>query len=948
MLRTLALALALVPLAHAQDSLDVTFRFLPDLTAPAVQPVRVFVPGEFNDWGPNTDGRIQPGAPSQATFVEDANEYVYTERLRVGESYDWKFHLHLNASGTQNQWITDPLATTPCTFGTFSSDCRVEVTDPMIFQPAREQDGTSSIQRVSASVFASEPVTALTFEVNGVERDGLAFYDAQTGRFSYDLPAPVPSGSQFKITATTSDGTVSEEIGLTPPDVVDAPRPAGLRDGITQGERPGQVFLSLFAPYKDYVYVLGDFSDWQPDENYLMKRDVVNEDSVYFWIELNEIRDNTPFQYLVDGQIRVADPYSELVLDPGNDSFIPDDVFPNLPAYPTGETTEIVGVLNPNIADPNVPAPSCDVSTYERPDQEELVIYELLVRDFLEDHSFVSLADTLDYLADLGVTAIQIMPVSEFDGNLSWGYNPAFHFALDKYYGTPTAFQHVVDEAHCRGMAVILDVVYNHATGQSPLIRLWNEGRYGSPTAENPYANTSARHPFNVFNDLNHDSPATRYWLDRANAFWLEEYGVDGFRFDLSKGFTQRQSGDVGAWNRYDQGRVDNLTRMADAIWQVDPEAHIILEHFADNPEEQVLVNYGRDSGKPGMMVWTKMVSTYNEATMGFHENGKSNLAGAYTGPGGRGFSNTGSVAIMEDHDEQRLMRKNLLYGAVNSSTGYSVRDAATAKERMGAAGAFFFTLPGPKMIWQWGELGYGFPTDECLPEQDGCPGGRTDARDDGWYYLENDASLKLYDTWSALIGLRGEHKLFTDFDTDVTLDLGRPDGTKRIVLRGDTMDAVVLGNFGTADQSIAAGIGGDGTWYDYFSGQTASASELDGGVTLAPGTFRIYTSNDIGKAVLTSAGAPVAAGATTLGAPAPHPVRDVSRLTFRLEQAGTARVDVYDALGRHVATLADGTFAAGPHGALVDATGWASGLYIVRLTTDTTSLTTTFVRAGR
>ncbi len=587
-----------------------------------------------------------------------------------------------------------------------------------------------------------------------------------------------------------------------------------------------------------------------------------------------------------------------------------------------------------------------------RPKQEGLVIYELLLRDFLSEHSFEALTDTLDYLERLGVTAIELMPVSEFDGDESWGYNPAFHLALDKYYGTPAEFKRFVDDAHCRGMAVILDVVYNHATGQSPLIRLYNQSATGSPaalpSADSPYANVTTRHPFNVFNDLNHDSPATRYWLDRANAYWIERYGIDGYRFDLSKGFTQRNTGtDVEAWGRYDQSRVDNLTRMADAIWNVDSTAHIILEHFADNPEEQVLVNYGRDEGKPGMMVWTKMVSTFNEATMGYHDNGKSNTAGAYTGQGGRGFSNTGSVAILEDHDEQRLMRKNLLFGNTGPN-GYTVKDQATATQRMGTAAAFFFTLPGPKMVWQWGELGYGFPNDECLPEQDNCPGGRTSNRGLGWDYLETQASRDLYDTWSNLINLRTNHAVFTDFDTNVTLDTGRPNGTKRIVLRGDTMDAVVLGNFGTADQTIGAGLGGSGTWYDYFSGQTATASDLDAGVQLAPGEFRVYTSRDIGTATFTSTGDAISSTALTLGTPAPNPVAATSRLAFSLDRAGSARLDVFDTLGRLVTTVVDANLSAGPHEAFLDVSSLASGLYVLRLTTGDATLTSTFIRAGR
>ena len=94
------------------------------------------------------------------------------------------------------------------------------------------------------------------------------------------------------------------------------------------------------------------------------------------------------------------------------------------------ETSFSVGVLQPGADEYNL-----NVTNYERPEIKDLVIYELL-RDFLSKHSYQTLIDTLDYLDRLGVTAIELMPVNEFEGNLSWGYNPAFHIALDKYYGT--------------------------------------------------------------------------------------------------------------------------------------------------------------------------------------------------------------------------------------------------------------------------------------------------------------------------------------------------------------------------------------------------------------------------------------------------------------------------------------------------------------------------------
>src|SRR5690606_26129671 len=130
------------------------------------------------------------------------------------------------------------------------------------------------------------------------------------------------------------------------------------------------------------------------------------------------------------------------------------------------------------------------------------------------------------------------------------------------------------------------------------------------------------KHPFNVFYDFNHESEHTKWYLDTVNYYWAKEYKIDGFRFDLSKGFTQNDSGDdVGAWSSYDQSRIDLLKRMSDKIWEFNADTYVILEHFADNSEEKVLSDYG-------MMVWGNMHWAYKEANLGFAQ-GKT-FAGTY------------------------------------------------------------------------------------------------------------------------------------------------------------------------------------------------------------------------------------------------------------------------------------------------------------------------------
>jgi 1,4-alpha-glucan branching enzyme len=138
----------------------------------------------------------------------------------------------------------------------------------------------------------------------------------------------------------------------------------------------------------------------------------------------------------------------------------------------------------------------------------------------------------------MGINAIEIMPFNEFEGNNSWGYNPISFLHLI------SIMEQKVFERICRLMpfkrnAVIMDIALNHATGQCPLAALYWNSATNQPAANNPWFNVTATHPYNVFNDFNHESLSTRYFTSRVVEHWLTEYKLDGFRWDLSKGFTQ-------------------------------------------------------------------------------------------------------------------------------------------------------------------------------------------------------------------------------------------------------------------------------------------------------------------------------------------------------------------------------------------------------------------------
>lgn len=713
--------------------------------------------------------------------------------------------------------------------------------------------------------------------------------------------------------------TASFLIMINPP-VTEEPRPTGIQDGINYINSTTVTF-SLFAPYKKFVYLIGDFknNDWRVDTLYYMKRDYVDADSVHYWITLDGLTpgEEYTFQYLVDGEIRIADPYTDKILDPWNDQYIPSAIYPNLTSYPFGKTSEAVAVFQTN----QTPFTWVYSDTFQRPEKHKLVIYEMLLRDFLQQHDFATLQDTLTYFKKLGINAIELMPINEFEGNSSWGYNPSFYFAPDKYYGPKENLKRFIDECHRHGIAVIQDIVLNHSYGQSPLVRLYWDAQNSRPSAQNPWYNQVSPNPVYSWGyDFNHESQATKIFVDRVTRYWLTEYKVDGFRFDFSKGFTNTP----GDGSAYDAARIAILERMADKIWEIDTTVYVILEHFTDNAEEKVLAEYSH-----GMMLWGNSNYNYNEATMGYHTGGKSDFSWGYYGT--RGWLAPHLVTYMESHDEERLMFKNISYGA--SSGNYSVRDTSVALQRQQMVGAFFFTYPGPKMIWQFGELGYDYSINY---------NGRLGEKPLRWDYLQQPDRERLFKTWAALLQLRNQNEVFTSSQTQVNLWLNDVNGRKRIRLTHSSMNVSIVGNFGVTDQTIDPGFVHPGVWYDYFSGDSVVYISGSLNLNLHPGQFHIFTDQKLPSpepGLIIGIQEPVTQVPFhyQLWQNYPNPFNPVTTITFEIPRNERVQLFIYNILGQLVKTLTDEIYQPGRYRLSWDGTDQsgnriASGIYFLQL----------------
>ncbi len=604
-----------------------------------------------------------------------------------------------------------------------------------------------------------------------IEIDGNIYKTAQNTT-SFSLPVALSAGGHkvvAKARSTQGVEAVSDTLKLLKVTSID-PKGYPARDIISGAVYDAASGISRFcvaAPGAKNVVIVGSWNGYDvskaiqltpatqsctlpADTTYIKNAYMLKKP--WFWCEVGKLDPSKTYTYyyIIDGKVAVADPYSNLVLDPDNDRYIPASVFPDMPVYPIGKVAEgtCLSVFKPAGSAYKWSASS---NNFKPVDKSRIVVYELLIRDFTGEEGKANASGTidgviskLDYIASLGVNAVEFMPIMELGGNNSWGYNPNFYFAPDKAYGTPDDYKRLFDECHKRNLAVILDVVLNQADSRHPWYRMY------SP-AENPFFNGSAPHSYSVLNDWNQDNPlVARQWNDMLT-YWMEEYRVDGFRFDLVKGL-----GDNGSYNtnynratntfsspseantnRLNQSRVARMKKLNALVTSIKPDAIFINEDLAEAGEENLM-------GEAGMLNWANINNSSCQFAMGYSED--SNLNRFYApADGGRLRGSTMSYA--ESHDEQRMAYKQTQWGvdAVKKSP-------AMAKRRLGSVAAQMLLTPGAHMIWQFQELG------DAQNVKNDNGSNNTDPRKVVWSLLNNTDSRDLMLIYRQLMTLRNAH----------------------------------------------------------------------------------------------------------------------------------------------------------------------------------------------
>lgn len=611
---------------------------------------------------------------------------------------------------------------------------------------------------------------------------------------------------------------------FTPATPVNKVRPAGVDMGIYYDENdPTKVTLCTYAASKTqaakHVLLLGDMTDWKLSNDYQLYKD-----GNYFWITLTglEPKKEYRFQYVVvraDGvKVQISDLYSEKVLHP-DDAYEPSTVDPTLIGYPLkGADGGYVTVIQPGKEKYKW---SDYTLNFKRPNKNNLVIYELWVYDYTAKRSIKGVMDRLDYIQNLGVNAIEVMPVSEFEGNYNWGYSPTHYFAFDKAYGSSEMFKQFVDECHKRGIAVIVDMVFNHATGQNPMNKLYP---YGTDLAQNPWFNVTAPHYDNVCEDWNHGFAPAHNMFIRVLKYWLEEYKIDGYRLDISHGLCSDKA----------YTSVENLKDYYQkGVKAVEPDAYMILEHWGDRMSSEcpLLISYG-------MQCWSNTSNAYSQTAMGWLKDGDSfdgNEKDCFFGANKDGF-----VSYCESHDEERMQYKCKQYGNGNIKTDESVRLG-----RVAANVAFNVLLNGSHMLWQFEEIGYDFSINCDLQSPTAYDSGKrcnTKPRPESRGYFSSTNRVNAFKKCAQVIALRTQllPAVFAGNPTQVNIGSGY---VTRTVQWGNNVFAVA--NFSpTENMTIDLP---SGTWYDYLGGATKAATSY----SLKPGELKVFTGTPIQAPVI-------------------------------------------------------------------------------------------------
>jgi len=521
--------------------------------------------------------------------------------------------------------------------------------------------------------------------------------------------------------------------------------------------------FQLLAPYNRAAQLIGSFSDWdaipmEKDAKGYFRASVDLEDGTYQY--KFRVQSKSP-SYQPDEWVEVNDPcVTEIDRDSQN------------------------GVIHIKDGKKVVDDYVWQHDDIPLPQNDELIIYELLISDFFKNGNKETLGtyktalEKLDYLQDLGINTIELLPVNETPGSYNWGYTPSYFFAPNPAYGTPKDLKHFIDECHGRGMRVILDQLYNHSSDDSPLLAIDREYWY---YAGRHHPNDEANYWGPEFNyekyDDNRETFPAREFMGNVVRFWVQEYHIDGIRYDALKQLdnwdflrsaTQLAQDAAGPKPFYNIGEripddpsITSPTGPMEGCWH-DSFYYIVGKHLCN-----------------GLFDLKQMKEAIAPQQQGY--------------PDGI----TKAVVYLGDHDHSHLIRDLGDHGIFG--------DAAFGRLKLGAV--LLMTAGGVPMLWMGDEFG----------DSTDINASQTDQQVD-WSLLSNDRNQDLLQYYKSLIYL---HKHNAALHTS-KVDFFHENPDQRVFAYGrwneEGSRVVVVANFSDTflkDYTIPE-FPANGTWHEW------------------------------------------------------------------------------------------------------------------------------------
>ena len=951
---------------------------------------RAFVPGEFNNWGPNNSGVIASNAVSLMTYVDSLGQWLYQEDLQVGQTYEYKIHLHLNDAGSDWQWISDPL--NPITNPADNNNSVLQVRDPMVFQPAHEINEDGLIAAVSAGLFSTQTITEVTFWVNGIAQDGAPYYNAENGVFRFELDRPIKAGSEFKIRlkdqvnrqdssaigeiqlpvswvyddfATvkdqtsllaniarqdgTIDSTITQAYLITPNGDVNVFVENGVVD-LTVSLNEGENAFLLEADVDGSTFrsdTLRITRNLHPLEAYLIEADVMASGSTFnvTVVETALAPDNlvVEIEWDEDASTAVAEVNVESMAVSGS-ATTPGEIYIDVRASQEDVEVDRIRVALKVDSDGNVR----EMNYEETPAWvNNAVVYEIFPLSFGPEatgtesnpgNKLQQITSHLDYVAQMGFNAIWFMPImkNQFMDQLSGGYNIIDFYNVDPKLGTNEDFKMLVERAHELGIKVILDITPNHSSPIHP----WVEALKASgdvvppgsfmqttPSAHNRGLDNRGPNLTEVWQVSNGGNLYRKYdgFGDLANlnwddddlqaeflnilSYWIKEFDIDGWRFDVY----------WGPWRRYGPDRFGLPIR--DLMKRIKPDSWILGEiagtgfstevYYADD-DNGTPVTGGMDAGYDWNFFFNGIRGTYGNLS---NYDAQAKNGNFWPGPNARYFR------FLENHDEERIAK--LL--------------ASNPMQILPLTG-YLLTTTGVPMVYQGQEVNFGNVS------------GDERRVSVNWNTELNGLFARYYQQLAQArrqFPAMGTQSLTTLSTSNSVYAVARPYLEENVVAAinfSSEQKTVFL------DPSSVMELTTDGPiTYTHLFADSSFVDPLDGfEITLAPYETAVFVANSGApvefelpelptlpfNAVYTGTEELVGKGVDKfqLNQNYPNPFNTRTQISYTIPQNGHVKIQVFDILGRVIETVVDNVQASGQHQVEYIANNIPAGVYFVRL----------------